>query len=95
MKERIIPHNIEAEQSVLGSMFLSKYAAQKCVENLDKDLFYSDNHKKIFEVMSDLLEKQVPIDFTTVSAELDKRKSGLKAKKRSLFLRTKPMGMGC
>ena len=74
MKERVIPHNLEAEQSVLGSMFLSKYAAQKCVENLEKDLFYSDNHKKIFEVMSDLLEKQIPIDFTTVSAELDKRK---------------------
>lgn len=39
MKERVIPHNLEAEQSVLGSMFLSKYAAQKCVENLDTDLF--------------------------------------------------------
>ena len=34
MAEKVMPHNIDAEQAVLGSMFLSKNAAQKCVENL-------------------------------------------------------------
>jgi len=74
MKERVMPHNIEAEQSVLGAMFLSKYALQRAVETLNKDLFYLDAHSKIFTVISDLAEKLIPIDITTVTAELDKRK---------------------
>ena len=34
MKEKTIPHSIEAEQAVLGSMFLTKYALQKAVESI-------------------------------------------------------------
>lgn len=74
MLEKVMPHNIEAEQSVLGSMFLNKYAAQKCVENLNSDVFYQESHAKIFDVLSSFVEKNVPIDLTTVTAELDKRK---------------------
>jgi len=74
MQERVMPHNIEAEQSVLGSMFLSKYALQKAVESLTKDVFYLDSHAKIFEVISDLAEKGSSIDLTTVTVELDNRK---------------------
>lgn len=74
MQERVMPHNIEAEQSVLGSMFLSKYAVQKGVESLTSDLFYSDRHAKIFQVMSELSEKGKPIDLTTVASELDDKK---------------------
>lgn len=69
-----MPHNLEAEQSVLGSMFISKYALQACAERLEKDLFYSDANGKIFEVMHDLLEKGSAVDLTTVTAELDSRK---------------------
>lgn len=74
MLEKEMPHNIEAERSVLGSMFLSKYAAQKCVENLNKDLFYLDSHSQIFEVLSKFVDQRIPIDLTTVTAELDKQK---------------------
>lgn len=74
MNERTMPHNIEAEQSVLGSMFLSKYALQKCVESLEANQFFLDSHHKIFNVMNDLSEEGKPIDITTVTAELDKRK---------------------
>ncbi len=74
MNERTMPHNIEAEQSVLGSMFLSKYALQKCVESLDANQFFLDSHHKIFNVINDLSEEGKPIDITTVTAELDKRK---------------------
>ena len=74
MQERVMPHNIEAEQSVLGSMFLSKYAVQKAVESLTSDLFYSDRHAKIFQVMSELNEKAKPIDLTTVASELEDKK---------------------
>jgi len=74
MQEKIIPHSIEAEQAVLGSMFLSKYALQKGVEELNKDLFYLDSHSKIFAVISELAETNRPIDIVSVTAELDKRK---------------------
>ena len=74
MQEKVMPHNLEAEQSVLGSMFISKYALQTCAERLEKDLFYSDANGKIFEVMHDLKEKGVAVDLTTVTAELDNRK---------------------
>ena len=74
MMDRVMPHNVEAEQSVLGAMFLSKYAAQKCVENLNGESFYIDSHSKIFNVLSKFVEKGTPIDPTTVTAELDKQK---------------------
>lgn len=74
MAEKIMPQEINAEQAVLGSMFISKYALQKATESLTKDLFYLDSHAKIFTVLSDLAEQGKPIDITTVTAELDKRK---------------------
>lgn len=73
MAERVMPHNLDAEQSVLGSMFLSKYALQKGVESLNKELFYLDAHAKIFVVLSDLLERNVPVDLTIVTDELSNR----------------------
>ncbi len=73
MSNKTMPHNIESEQAVLGSMFISKYALQKCVESLTGDLFYLDAHNKIFTVISELAESGSVIDFTTVTAELDKR----------------------
>ncbi len=74
MAEKVMPHNLEAEQSVLGAMFLSKLAIQKSVENLTKDMFYSDSNGRIFSAIQDLDEMGSSIDITTVMAELDKRK---------------------
>lgn len=74
MQERKLPNNLEAEQSVLGAMFLSKYALQKAMETLSKDLFYSEANGTIFDVISTLAEQGIPIDATTVTAELDKKK---------------------
>ena len=57
MNEKVMPQKIDAEQSVLGAMFLSKTALEKAVESLNKDMFYLDAHKKIFEVMKNLGDK--------------------------------------
>ena len=73
MSGKTMPHNLESEQAVLGSMFISKYALQKCLESLTGDLFFSDAHNKIFTVIADLVEGGSVVDFTTVTAELDKR----------------------
>lgn len=74
MAEKIIPHNIEAEQSVIGSMFLTKYALERAVESLTADQFYKDAHGKIFNAIKSLSENGKPIDITTVSNELDSKK---------------------
>lgn len=73
MQEKKIPYNQEAEQSVLGAIFLSKIALQKAVEALDKEVFYIDANSKIFDVIKSLSQKQIPVDMTTVTSELKKR----------------------
>ncbi len=70
---RVLPNNLEAEESVLGACFLSKYALQKAAESLTADSFYSDKNSKIFLSMLELQEEKTPIDITTVTSSLKKK----------------------
>lgn len=70
---REIPHNIDAEQSILGAMFLTKKALQRALELLSGDEFYLDNHSKIFECIKSLDAKGFVVDLTTVADELNNR----------------------
>ena len=70
---REVPHNIDAEQSVLGSMFLSKKALSKALELLSPEMFYLDNHSKIFECIKSLDSNNQVVDLTTIAEELNKR----------------------
>ena len=70
MPTRTMPNNLEAEESVLGSCFLSKYALQKATETLTAESFYNDRNAKIFQTMVELQEKNTPIDLTTVTSSL-------------------------
>ena len=74
MALKSLPNNLEAEQSVLGSCFLSKYALQKACETLTEDSFYSEKNAKIFASLSSLLEAKTPIDITTVTTDLKNKK---------------------
>ena len=74
MAEKVIPHNIEAEQSVIGAMFLTKYAQERAIETLTSDQFYLDAHGKIFSAIKNLSENGKPIDITTIANELETRK---------------------
>lgn len=74
MAEKVIPHNIEAEQSVIGSMFLTKYALERAIESLTADQFYKEAHGQIFNSIKNLSESGKPIDITTVSNDLDSKK---------------------
>ena len=70
---REIPHNIDAEQSVLGSMFLTKKALQKALELLNGSEFYLDNHAKIFQCIKEIDARGGVVDLTTVADELNNR----------------------
>lgn len=74
MNPKIQPHNIEAEQSVLGAAFISKIALQKVCEELQTDSFYIDSHSKIYEVLNDLYKEGVAVDITTVTDKLTTKK---------------------
>ena len=71
---REIPQNIDAEQSVLGAMFLTKKALSRALELLDGSEFYLDNHAKIFECIKAIDARGGVVDITTVSDELKNRK---------------------
>ena len=74
MPIRTLPNNLEAEESVLGACFLSKYALQKASENLTPDSFYNEKNSKIFSVLLELMEESTPLDLTTVTSRLKKKK---------------------
>ena len=72
MPIKTLPNNIEAEESVLGACFLSKYALQKACESLTPDSFYDEKNGKIFAAMNALVDEKTPIDITTVTGYLKK-----------------------
>jgi len=71
--ERTPPQDLEAEQSVLGGMLLSKDAIADVVEVLRGGDFYKPAHQTIFEAVLDLYGRGEPADAVTVAAELTKR----------------------
>ncbi len=72
MATRKLPQNIDAEMEVLGSTFLTGYAQDKVCEELSSDMFLVEKNRKIFEVIKNLYDKQIPVDVTTVTNELEK-----------------------
>ncbi|WP_449343735.1 replicative DNA helicase [Streptosporangium canum] len=71
--ERTPPNNIEAEQSVLGGMLLSKDAIADVVEILRSDDFYRPAHQIIYDIITDLYGRGDPADAVTIFDELQKR----------------------
>ncbi|MBU3144551.1 replicative DNA helicase [Clostridium sp. CF012] len=67
---RSLPYNLEAEQSVIGSMLIDKTAISRAVEVLKGDDFYRDSHKVIFNAIFDLYQKDTPIDMITLLEHL-------------------------
>ena len=68
--ERVPPHNVEAEESVLGSMLLSKDAIAEVLELLHEDDFYRPAHRTVFRSVLDLYSHGGAVDAVTVSEEL-------------------------
>ena len=72
--ERVPPQAPEVEGAVLGAMMLEKEAIAKTIEIIDDSCFYSEKHRKIYETIIHLYERNEPADLMTVSEELKKRK---------------------
>ncbi|WP_026561612.1 replicative DNA helicase [Bacillus sp. J37] len=68
--DRIPPQNIEAEQAVLGAIFLQPSSLTLASELLIPDDFYRAAHQKIYNAMLELSDKGEPVDLVTVTSEL-------------------------
>jgi len=73
---KVPPQNIEAEQSVLGSILLENEALSKALERLRPEDFYYEAHRQIFQCMIDLYNRNEPSDLITIT-EILKQKNKL------------------
>lgn len=71
--EKLPPHNMEAEQSVLGSLLIDRDAVIRIASFLKPFDFYSGGNGLIYEAILDLYNRRVPPDFVTVVDELTRR----------------------
>lgn len=67
---RVPPHNLEAEQSVLGALMINKEAILQVADVLSAPDFYKPSHGKIYETILGLFEKNLPIDILSISTKL-------------------------
>ncbi len=72
IKTNEMPHNLEAEQSLLACIIIDKEVQVEVFSLLTVDDFYSESHKNIFEAMASINAKNVPIDLVTLTDELEK-----------------------
>lgn len=68
---KVPPHDIEAEQAVIGSMLTDKDAVISAIEVLKEEDFYRGDNKSIYLSILNLYNRAEPIDIITVKAELE------------------------
>ena len=73
--KRVLPHSIEAEQSVIGSMLMDKDAVIVAMDILNRDDFYSISYGAMYEAMVELFNEGKPMDMVLVQNKL--REKGL------------------
>jgi replicative DNA helicase len=69
-QEKTLPHNLEAERTVLGAVLVDNAAFSSAAEVLTREDFYRESHRRIFEAMAVLAERSQPIDLVTLKNEL-------------------------
>ncbi len=84
-QEKTLPHNLEAEKTVLGAVLVDNAAFSSAAEVLTREDFYRESHRRIFEAMAVLAERSQPIDLVTLKNEL-LRGGGLEAAGGAAYL---------
>jgi replicative DNA helicase len=69
--DRVPPHNLDAEQSLLGAMFLSAEAAGTGIEAVKAEDFYRQAHARVFSAVEHLFARGEPVDVVTVADRLE------------------------
>jgi len=74
-RELIPPQNLDAEQSLIGALMLSKQAMAAVLGRVKPEHFYRDSHGHIYKAILALYQRSEPVDLVTLANEL--RKSGV------------------
>ena len=70
--DKALPHNLEAERSILGAILIRNDAFNVAAELIDADDFFRDAHRRVFDKMVDLNERGQAIDLVTLRDELSR-----------------------
>jgi replicative DNA helicase len=70
---KLPPQATDLEEAILGALMLEKDALSSVIDILNPEVFYRDNHQKIFMAIRTLFEKTSPVDILTVTAQLRKQ----------------------
>ncbi len=68
----MLPHNLEAEQSLLGCMLLDPKVQAEITSSLKEEDFHFESHKYLFSAMTDIIQQNKPLDFVTLVDALEK-----------------------
>ena len=71
LSDKLFPHDISAEESVIGSLLLDGMSFTKIASFLEPEHFYLEPNKVIFEIARDLFNRQEPINQITIAHELE------------------------
>ncbi len=71
-QESVLPHSIEAEQSVLGAILADPSILPSVVEQIKGEYFYSDQHKGLYSIIMRMFTSGAPVDIVTVLNEAEK-----------------------
>ena len=69
-ENRTLPHNAEAERTVLGAVLVDNQAFNSAAEILSRNDFYREAHRRVFDAMAALAERSQAIDLVTLKDEL-------------------------
>lgn len=72
-RPRTLPHNLDAETSVIGGCIIDNARIPVARETITAPMFFRKAHELIWSVVDDLDRKNIPVDFTTMLDELDRR----------------------
>lgn len=69
---KMMPHNLDAEQATLGCLLIDSMCQTEIMSMLKSEDFYTDAHKNVFSAMVKIFQKNTPIDFVTLTEELER-----------------------
>ena len=71
LSDRLFPHDLSAEESVIGSLLIDDLAFSKIASILEPEHFYMEANRLVFEVAKELFTRQQPINQITIAHELE------------------------
>lgn len=70
---KIMPNNLDAEQAVLGCLLIDSECQSELMYDLKVEDFYTEAHQNIFSAMQKVFQRNVPVDFITLTEELERQ----------------------